>query len=173
MSVHVHVFRDYGSQLRGAPEPSRAPWLVCLHHRPIFSPALPPDRENEYDVTAMTLCPALKVVAANERWALAYNLQYEEASEQPHRRLHPHEHLTEVDEDGHHRNRVGREVRQLEPVILQQREEEGRQRRHQPSQGVCRKEDEVLWPHVGQRRGPMLQLRCETGRLPPHQPPQG
>jgi hypothetical protein len=89
MSVHVHVFRDYGSQLRGAPEPSRAPWLVCLHHRPIFSPALPPDRENEYDVTAMTLCPALKVVAVNERWALAYNLQYEEASEQPHRRLHP------------------------------------------------------------------------------------
>jgi hypothetical protein len=41
------------------------------------------------------------------------------------------------------------EVLQLEPVVLQQREEGG-QRRHQPDQGVCRKEDEVTRPHVGQ-----------------------
>jgi hypothetical protein len=55
----------------------------------------------------------------------------------------PHEHLTEVDEDGHQHDGVGRKVMQLEPVILQQREEEGGQRWHQPGQGVRRKEDEV------------------------------
>jgi hypothetical protein len=48
-----------------------------------------------------------------------------------------------VDEDGHQRNGVGGEVLQLEPIILQQREEEGGQRWHQPSQGVRRKEDKV------------------------------
>jgi hypothetical protein len=30
----------------------------------------------------------------------------------------PHEHLTEVDEVGHQRDGVGREVLQLEPIIL-------------------------------------------------------
>jgi hypothetical protein len=60
---------------------------------------------------------------------------------------------------------------QLEPVVLQQREEEG-QRQHQPRQGVRREEDKVPQPHVGQRHSPILHLACETGRLPPHQPPQ-
>jgi predicted polyphosphate/ATP-dependent NAD kinase len=36
-----------------------------------------------------------------------------------------HIHLTEVDEDGHQSDGVGREVLQLEPIVLQQCEEEG------------------------------------------------
>jgi hypothetical protein len=95
----------------------------------------------------MALCPALEVVATDEWWALASSLQYEEAPKQPHRWLQPHEHLSDVVEDGHQRNGVGREVPQLEPIILQYREEEG-QRRHQPSQGVRRKEVKVPQPHV-------------------------
>jgi hypothetical protein len=66
------------------------------------------------DITGMALCPVVEVVAADEWWVLAHSLQYEEASEQPHRWPHPHEHLAEVDEDGHQHNRVGREVLQLE-----------------------------------------------------------
>jgi hypothetical protein len=116
---------------------------VRLHQRPIFSPMLPPARRNGRDVTGIALCLALEVVVTDEWWTLARNLQYEEVPEQPHRWPHPHEHLAEVDEDGHQHNGVGREVLQLEPVILQQREEEGGQRWHQPNQGVCRKEDEV------------------------------
>jgi hypothetical protein len=77
-----------------------------------------------------------------------------------------------MDEDDHQRDRVGREVLQLEPIILQQREEEGGQRRHQLDQGIRRKLDDVSRPHVGQRRNPMLQLKCETRCLPPHQPLQ-
>jgi hypothetical protein len=91
----------------------------------------------------ITLHLALEVVAADEWWALARSLQHKEVLEQPHRQPHPHGHLAEVDEDGHQRNGVGREVLQVEPIILQQREEEGRQRRHQPSHGVHRKEDKV------------------------------
>jgi hypothetical protein len=58
---------------------------------------------------------ALEVVAAYERRVQAHNLQHEEAPEKPHLGPHPHVHLAEVDE----------EVMQLEPVGLQQREEEG------------------------------------------------
>jgi hypothetical protein len=72
-------------------------------------------------------CPALEVVATDERRAWARSLQHEEALEQPHRWPHPHVHLTEVDEDGHQSDGVGREMLQLEPVVLQQREEEGGQ----------------------------------------------
>jgi hypothetical protein len=41
-----------------------------------------------------------------------------------------------------------------------------------PGQGVHRKENEVSWHHVDQRRDLALQLGRETRRLPPHQPPQ-
>jgi hypothetical protein len=113
----------------------------------------------------------LEVVTADERRACARSLRHEEALEQPHQWPYPHIHLAEVDEDGHQSDGVGRKMLQLEPVVLQQREEGG-QRRHQPHQGVRREEDEVPRPHVGQRRGPALHLARETGRLPPHQPSQ-
>jgi hypothetical protein len=53
-----------------------------------------------------------------------------------------------VDKDGHQSDGVGREVLQLEPVVLQQRLDGGQQW-HQPSQGVRCKEDEVTRPHIG------------------------
>jgi hypothetical protein len=53
---------------------------VRLHQHPIFSPALPPARGNERDVTGMALCPKLEVVAADERWVLAHSLQYDSIS---------------------------------------------------------------------------------------------
>jgi hypothetical protein len=98
----------------------------------------------------VALCSALEVVAADERWAQARSLQHEEASEQLHRWPHPYVHLTKVDENGHQSDGVGREMLQLEPIVLQQREEEGGQWRHQPSQGVRHEEDKVTRPHVGQ-----------------------
>jgi hypothetical protein len=97
----------------------------------------------------VVLCPTLEVVATDERRVLARILHYEEVPEQPHRWPHSHEHLAEVDEDGHQRDGVRRKVLQLEPIILEQREKEGGQRRHQPGQGICHKENEVSWLHVG------------------------
>jgi hypothetical protein len=71
------------------------------------------------DVPGMALCPTLEVVAVDERRVLARSLHYKEAPEQPHGRLHPHEHLTKVDEDGRQCDGVGRKVLQLESIILQ------------------------------------------------------
>jgi hypothetical protein len=97
---------------------------IRLHQRPVFSPPFPPARGNGRDVAGTAQCLALEVVAADERRAWAHSLQHEEAPEQPHRWLYPHVHLTEVDEDGHQSDGVGRKMLQLEPVVLQQREEE-------------------------------------------------
>jgi hypothetical protein len=41
---------------------------------------------------------------------------------------HPHEHLVEVGKDGHLEDGVGREVLKLEAELLQQQQEEGRDR---------------------------------------------
>jgi hypothetical protein len=98
---------------------------VRLHQRPVFSPPFPPARGNERDVAGMTRCPALEEVTADERRARARSLQHKEAPEQPHRWLYPHVHLVEVDEDDHQSDGVRRKVLQLEPVVLQQREEGG------------------------------------------------
>jgi hypothetical protein len=89
-------------------------------------------------------------MTADEQRTQAHSLQHEEALEQPHRWQYPHVHLAEVDEDDHQGDEVGRKMLQLEPVVLQQRKEEGGQWRYQPRHGVCREEDEVPQPHVGQ-----------------------
>jgi hypothetical protein len=98
----------------------------------------------------MARCLVLEVVTTDERWVCARSLQHEEALEHLHQWLYPHIQLTEVDEDGHQSDGLGRKMLQLEPVVLQQREEEGGQWWHQPRQGVCREEDKVPRPHVGQ-----------------------
>jgi hypothetical protein len=46
---------------------------------------------------------------------------------------HPHEHLTEVDKDGHLEDGVGREVLKMEPELLQQQQEERRDRQRRPA----------------------------------------
>jgi hypothetical protein len=49
---------------------------------------------------------------------------------------HPHEHLTEVDKDGHLEDGVGREVLELESELLQQQQEERRNRQSQPAEEI-------------------------------------
>jgi hypothetical protein len=83
---------------------------IRLHQRPVFSPLFPPARGNECDVAGMARCPALEVVAADERWVRAHSLQHKEVLELPYRWPYPHVHLAEVDEDGHQSDRVGRKM---------------------------------------------------------------
>jgi hypothetical protein len=66
-----------------------------------------------------------------------------EHSEQGDRWPHADEHLIEVDKDHHQNEGVRRQVLQLEPIELQQHEEEGGHRRHQSSHGVAGEEDEL------------------------------
>jgi hypothetical protein len=98
---------------------------IHLHQRPVFSPPFPPARGNVRDIAGMAWCPALEVMTADEQRTQARNLQHEEAPEQSHRWQYPHVHLAEVDEDDHQGDGVGRKMLQLEPVVLQQRKEEG------------------------------------------------
>ena len=60
--------------------------------------------------------------------ALPRSHQHEELRERGRSGYHPHEHLAEVDEDGHLEDGVGREVLELESELLQQQQEERRDR---------------------------------------------
>jgi hypothetical protein len=62
-------------------------------------------------------------------------------------------------------------VLQLEPVELQQREEEGH-RRHQPSHRVVGEEDEVPWLKADEREGVAPHPPVKPRRLPAKQPPR-
>jgi hypothetical protein len=80
---------------------------------------------------------------------LAHGLHYDEAPEQLHRWAHSHEHLIEVDEDCH------------------QCEEEGRQKWHQPSEGICREEDEISCSMLASDAIPWFSLAARPGTYNP------
>jgi hypothetical protein len=69
--------------------------------------------------------------------------QHEEMAEEGDAGGHPHEHLAEVDEDGHLEDGVGRELLKLEPELLQQQQEERRDRQRQPAGEVGDEEHEL------------------------------
>jgi hypothetical protein len=77
--------------------------------------------------------------------------QHEEMAEEGSAGGHPHEHLAEVDEDGHLEDGVGGEVLKLEPKLLQQQQEERRDRQSQPAGDVGDEQNEL---HCGVRRRP-------------------
>jgi hypothetical protein len=62
--------------------------------------------------------------------------QHEEMVEEGSGGGHPHEHLAEGDEDGRLEDGVGRKVLKLEPELLQQQQEERRDRQRQPAGDV-------------------------------------
>jgi hypothetical protein len=59
--------------------------------------------------------------------------QHEEMAEEGSAGGHPYEHLAEVDEDGRLEDGVGCKVLKLEPELLQQQQEERRDRQSQPA----------------------------------------
>jgi hypothetical protein len=69
--------------------------------------------------------------------------QHEEVAEEGSTGPHPHEYLAEVDEDGHLEDGVGREVLELESELLQQQQEERRDRQRQPAGEVGDEEHEL------------------------------
>jgi hypothetical protein len=69
--------------------------------------------------------------------------QHEEVAEEGSTGPHPHEHLAEVDEDGHLEDGVGRKVLELESELLQQQQEERRDRQRQPAGEVGDKEHKL------------------------------
>jgi hypothetical protein len=98
----------------------------------------------------------LEVVAAEMRCLPVHWAQHVKPPEQAHQWLHPHKHLAEVGEDHHQRDGVWRQVLKLKTIVLQQHNEEGGERRHEPDQGVRREVDEVA--KLGERQHPASHL---------------
>jgi hypothetical protein len=77
---------------------------------------------------------------------------------------HPHEHLAQVGEDGRLEYGVGREVLKLEAELLQQQQEERRDRQHQPTGEVGDEEHELRSGEIAEGRGagvdPSGERRC-------------
>jgi hypothetical protein len=75
--------------------------------------------------------------------ALHRSLQHEELAKEGSAGCHPHEHLAELDKDGHLEDGVGHEVLELESELLQQSQEERRDRQRQPTGEVGDEEHEL------------------------------
>jgi hypothetical protein len=82
--------------------------------------------------------------------------QHEKLAEEGSAGCHPHEHLTEVDKDGHLEDGLGREVLELESELLQQQQEEQRNRQHQPAEEIGDEEHKLPGSEIaeGSSAGP-------------------
>jgi hypothetical protein len=82
---------------------------------------------------------------------------------------HPHEHLVEVDEDGRLEDGVGRKVLKLEPELLQQQQEERRDRQRQPAGEVGDEQHELLGGEIAEGSGAGVDPSGEHRRAPSEQ----
>jgi hypothetical protein len=69
--------------------------------------------------------------------------QHEELAKEGSASCHSHEHLAELDEDGHLEDGVGREVLELESELLQQQQEERRNWQRQPAEEIGDEEHKI------------------------------
>jgi hypothetical protein len=69
-------------------------------------------------------------------FALPVPHQHKKLAKEGSASCHLHEHLIEVDKDGHLEDGVGREVLELESELLQQQQEERRNRQRQPAEEI-------------------------------------
>jgi hypothetical protein len=79
--------------------------------------------------------------------------QHEEMAEEGGAGGHPHEDLAEVDEDGRLEDGVGREVLKLEPELLQQQQEERRDRQRQLAGEVGDEQHELPGGEIAEGSG--------------------
>jgi hypothetical protein len=82
---------------------------------------------------------------------------------------HPHEYLAEVDEDGHREDGVGREVLKLEAELLQQQQEERRDRQRQSAGEVGDEEHKLSSGEIAEGRGTDADPSGERRRPPSEQ----
>jgi hypothetical protein len=92
--------------------------------------------------------------------------QHEEIAEEGSAGGHPHEHLAEVGKDARLEDGMGSEVLKLEPELLQQQQEEGRDRQCQPAGEVGDEEHKLLDGEVIEGSGAWI-LPVNAGSLQP------
>jgi hypothetical protein len=95
--------------------------------------------------------------------------QHEEMVEEGGAGRHPHQHLAEVVKDGRLEDGVGREVLKLEAELLQQQQEERRDRQRQPAGKVGDEEHELPGSEIAEGRGTGADPSGERRRPPSEQ----
>jgi hypothetical protein len=95
--------------------------------------------------------------------------QHEEMAEEGGAGHHPHEHLAEMGEDGRLEDGVGHEVLKLEAELLQQQQEERRDRQRQPTREVGDEEHELPDGEVAEGSGAGADSSGERRRAPSKQ----
>jgi hypothetical protein len=95
--------------------------------------------------------------------------QHEEMVEQGSTGGHPYEYLTEVDKDGRLEDGVGCKVLKLEPELLQQQQEERRDRQRQPAGEVGDEQHELPGGEIVEGSGASADPPGERRRAPSEQ----
>jgi hypothetical protein len=85
------------------------------------------------------------------------------------KKRHPHEHLAQVGEDGRLEDGVGHEALMLEVELLQQQQEERRDRQHQPTGEVGDEEHELPGSEIAEERSVGADPSGERRRAPSKQ----
>jgi hypothetical protein len=131
-------------------------------------PVFPPRAAEGGDVDVGRIRPRLEVVATEVVLSLPRLHQHEEMAEEGCAGGHPHEHLTEVDEDSRLKDGVGCKVLKLEPELLQQQQKEGRDRQCQPTGDIGDEQDELPGGEVAEWDG----TGADSSGEPRHGPPE-
>jgi hypothetical protein len=95
--------------------------------------------------------------------------QHEEVAEEGSAGGHTYEHLAEVDEDCCLEDGVGHEVLKLKPELLQQQQEEGRDRQRQPAGDVGGEQHELPGGESAKGGSAGIDSSSEPWRAPPKQ----
>jgi hypothetical protein len=103
---------------------------------PVAAPVFPPRTTKGGDVDYGRIWPHLKVIGTDVVPSLPGLDQHEKMAEEGSAGAHTYKHLAEVDEDCCLEDGMGCEVLKLKPELLQQYQEEGRNRQCQPARNV-------------------------------------
>jgi hypothetical protein len=135
---------------------------------PVAALVFPPCAAEGGDVGYGRIRPRLKVVGSKMVPSLPRLDQHEEVAEEGSTGGHRYEHLAEVDEDGCLEDGVGREVLKLEPELLQQQQEERRDRQRQPAGDVGDEQNELPDGEIAEGDG----AGADSSGKPQHAPPK-
>jgi hypothetical protein len=121
------------------------------------------------DVDDGRIWPHLEVVGTNVVPSLPGLDKHKEVAEEGSTGGHTYEHLAEVDEDSCMEDGVGREVLKLKFELLQQQQEEGRDRQRQPTGDVGGEQHELPGDEIAEGSGTSANSSGEPRRAPSEQ----
>jgi hypothetical protein len=139
-------------------------------NHPVAAPVFPPRTTKGGDVDYGRIWPRLEVVGTDVVPSLPRLDQHGEVAKEGSLGGRTYEHLAEVDKDGCLEDGVGREVLKLKPELLQQQQEEGRNRQRQPTRDVGGEQHELPDGKIAKGAAPAQILPASPSALHPSRP---